>query len=74
VSEPTLNSGFQAAMSVLSHVYFASILGTLIRAGMPDLLDGERSTRQNWRSKRAFIHFPPPGRCVRWLRSECFAR
>jgi hypothetical protein len=28
-------------MSVLSHVYFAPILGTLIRARVPDLLDGE---------------------------------
>jgi hypothetical protein len=34
------NSGFQAAMSILSHVYFAPILGRLIRAKVPDLLDG----------------------------------
>src|ERR1700736_5257865 len=34
------NSGFQAAMSILSHVYFAPILGRLIRARVPDLLDG----------------------------------
>ncbi len=33
------NSGFQAAMSILSHVYFAPILGKLIRAKVPDLLD-----------------------------------
>src|SRR2546422_1715724 len=35
------NSGFQAAMSILSHVYFAPILGRLIRARVPDLLGGE---------------------------------
>jgi hypothetical protein len=34
------NSGVQAAMSILSHVYFAPILGRLIRARVPDLLDG----------------------------------
>jgi hypothetical protein len=39
VSTPMSNAGFQAAMSVLSHVYFAPILGTLIRARVPDLLD-----------------------------------
>ena len=32
--------GFQTAMSILSHVYFAPILGRLIRAKVPDLLDG----------------------------------
>ena len=39
MSEPSPNSGFQAAMSILSHVYFAPILGRLIRARVPDLLD-----------------------------------
>jgi hypothetical protein len=34
------NSGFQAAMSILSHLYFAPVLGRLIRARVPDLLDG----------------------------------
>jgi hypothetical protein len=34
------NSGFQTAMSALSHVYFAPILGRLIRARVPDVLDG----------------------------------
>lgn len=34
------NSDFQTAMSVLSHLYFAPILGRLIRARVPDLLDG----------------------------------
>jgi hypothetical protein len=33
------NSGFQTAMSILSHLYFAPILGRLIRANVPDLLD-----------------------------------
>ena len=37
---PISNSSFQTAMSILSHVYFAPILGTLIRARVPDLLDG----------------------------------
>ena len=40
MSAPMSNSGFQAAMSILSHVYFAPILGRLIRAKVPDLLDG----------------------------------
>lgn len=34
------NSDFQTAMSVLSHLYLAPILGRLIRARVPDLLDG----------------------------------
>ena len=41
MSAPGPNSSFQAAMSILSHVYFAPILGSLIRARVPDLLDGE---------------------------------
>ena len=32
-------SDVQTAMSMLSHLYFAPILGRLIRAGVPDLLD-----------------------------------
>src|SRR6266545_3942419 len=40
VSAPVSSSSFQAAMSVLSHMYFAPILGRLIRARVPDLLDG----------------------------------
>jgi hypothetical protein len=40
MAAPMSNSGFQAAMSILSHVYFAPILGRLIRARVPDLLDG----------------------------------
>lgn len=39
MSAPMSNSGVQAAMSILSHVYFAPILGRLIRARVPDLLD-----------------------------------
>src|SRR5205807_3334708 len=35
---PVSNSGFQAAMSILSHLYFAPILGRLIRARVPDLV------------------------------------
>jgi hypothetical protein len=33
------NTGFQTAMTVLSNVYLAPILGRLIRARVPDLLD-----------------------------------
>ena len=40
MSAPVSNSNFQAAMSILSHLYFAPILGRLIRAKVPDLLDG----------------------------------
>jgi hypothetical protein len=40
MSESIPNSGFQTAMSILSHLYFAPILGRLIRANVPDLLDG----------------------------------
>src|SRR3954454_12050654 len=39
MSASSSNSGFQTAMSVLSHLYFAPILGRLIRANVPDLLD-----------------------------------
>ena len=40
MAESIPNSGFQTAMSILSHLYFAPILGRLIRANVPDLLDG----------------------------------
>ena len=40
MAAPISNSSFQTAMSILSHVYFAPILGTLVRARVPDLLDG----------------------------------
>jgi hypothetical protein len=40
VSASMSNPGFQAAMAVLSHLYFAPVLGRLIRARVPDLLDG----------------------------------
>ncbi len=33
------DAGFQTAMAVLSHAYFAPMLGRLIRARVPDLLD-----------------------------------
>jgi hypothetical protein len=39
MSAPISNSSFQIAMSIMSHVYFAPILGTLVRARVPDLLD-----------------------------------
>ena len=37
---PVAKSSFEAAMSILSHMYFAPLLGRLIRARVPDLLDG----------------------------------
>lgn len=40
MSAPKPDSGVQTAMSILSHVYFAPILGRLIRARVPDLLEG----------------------------------
>lgn len=40
MSAPMSNSSFQTAMTILSHVYFAPLLGRLIRARVPDLLDG----------------------------------
>jgi len=40
MATPILNSNFQTAMTILSHVYFAPILATLIRARVPDILDG----------------------------------
>ena len=40
MSAPVPQSSFEAAMSILSHMSFAPILGRLIRARVPDLLDG----------------------------------
>jgi hypothetical protein len=40
VSAPVPPSSFEGAMSVLSHMSLAPILGRLIRARVPDLLDG----------------------------------
>jgi hypothetical protein len=39
MSQPSSGSSIEAAMSILSHMYFAPILGKLIRARVPDLLD-----------------------------------
>ncbi len=59
------NSGFQAAMSILSHVYFAPILGRLIRARVPDLLAGE-AVRAAELANQAGLH---PLSTVRALRA-----
>ena len=40
MSAPVSSSAFQAAMSILSHICFAPVLGRLIRARVPDLLAG----------------------------------
>ncbi len=40
MSAAASSAGFQTAMSILSHVSFAPILGRLIRARVPELLDG----------------------------------
>ena len=39
MSQPSSPSSAEAAMSMLSHTYFSPILGKLIRARVPDLLD-----------------------------------
>ena len=39
MSQPGAGSSCDAAMSILSHMYFSPILGKLIRARVPDLLD-----------------------------------
>lgn len=39
MSQPGPRSSAEAAMSMLSHMYFSPILGKLIRARVPDLLD-----------------------------------
>ena len=39
MSQSSSRSSAEAAMSMLSHVYFSPILGKLIRARVPDLLD-----------------------------------
>jgi len=53
-------------MSVLSHVYFAPILGTLIRAGVPDLLDGE-AVHSEELAKQAGLHPLSTTRALRAL-------
>src|SRR5947199_5151750 len=52
-------------MSMLSHVYFAPILGTLIRANVPDLLDGGAGNSEEL-AKQAGLH---PLSTVRALRA-----
>jgi hypothetical protein len=59
------NSGFQTAMSILSHVYFAPILGRLIRANVPDLLDAGVADSEQL-AKQAGLH---PLSTVRALRA-----
>ena len=63
MSEST--SSFQSAMSMLSHVYFAPILGTMIRANVPDLLDGGAGDSEEL-AKQAGLH---PLSAVRALRA-----
>jgi len=55
----------QTAMSILSHLYFAPILGTLIRANVPDLLDGGAGDSEEL-AKQAGLH---PLSTVRALRA-----
>jgi hypothetical protein len=66
VSTTISNSGFQSAMSVLSHVYFAPILGTLIRARVPDLLDGEALSSADL-ARKASLHPLSTTRALRAL-------
>jgi len=65
MSESIPNSGFQTAMSILSHLYFAPILGRLIRANVPDLLDGGAVDSEKL-AKQAGLH---PLSMVRALRA-----
>jgi hypothetical protein len=65
MSESIPNSGFQTAMSILSHLYFAPILGRLIRANVPDLLDGGAVDSEKL-AKQAGLH---PLSTVRALRA-----
>ena len=64
MSESIPNSGFQTAMSILSHLYFAPILGRLIRANVPDLLDSGAVDSEKL-AKQAGLH---PLSTVRALR------
>jgi hypothetical protein len=59
------NSGFQIAMSILSHLYFAPILGRLIPANVPDLLDAGAVDSEQL-AKQAGLH---PLSTVRALRA-----
>jgi hypothetical protein len=65
MSESIPNSGFQTAMSVLSHLYLSPILGRLIRANVPDLLDGGAVDSEEL-AKQAGLH---PLSTVRALRA-----
>ena len=60
------HSGFQAAMSILSHVYFAPILGRLIRARVPDLLNGE-AVHSSDLARQAGLHPLSVSRALRAL-------
>src|SRR5450432_1661551 len=65
MSESIPNSDFQTAMSILSHLYLAPILGRLIRANVPDLLDGGAVDSEKL-AKQAGLH---PLSTVRALRA-----
>jgi hypothetical protein len=66
VSTPRSNPGFQAAMSILNHVYFSPIVGRLIRARVPDLLDGE-AVHSAELAQRAGLHPLSTARAMRAL-------
>jgi O-methyltransferase domain len=65
VSTPAAIGAFQAALSILSNVSFAPLLGRLIRAKVPDLLHGGRVPSAEL-AKRAGLH---PLSTVRALRA-----
>jgi hypothetical protein len=62
MSESIPSSGFQTAMSLVSHLYFAPILGRLIRANVPDLLDGEAVDSEKPATQAGLHPFPRCGR------------
>lgn len=66
MSQPGLRSSVDAAMSMLSHMYFAPILGTLIRARVPDLLDAG-PTKAADLARRAGLHPLSTTRALRAL-------
>lgn len=65
MSTPAAIGAFQAALSILSNVSFAPLLGRLIRAKVPDLLHGGRVPSAEL-AKRAGLH---PLSTVRALRA-----
>lgn len=65
MSAPVSRSDFQAAMSILCHVYVAPLLGRLIGRECLISSTAARSTRENEPARQVFIRCPSLERCVR---------